>query len=96
VAKAACERAYDDCDALEETAVDAWQKAALDADLMKTVCAARYLELATSNEEACEFRRCRIRVRAADRRQLIKTGRGAGDASKNSSRIGAFASLPGI
>jgi transposase len=42
-------RAYDDYDALEEAAVDAWQKAALDADLMKTVCAAPYLERATSN-----------------------------------------------
>jgi transposase len=42
-------RAYEDYDALEEAAIDAWQKAALDADLMKTVCAAHYLERATSN-----------------------------------------------
>lgn len=42
-------RAYDDYDALEQAAVDAWRKAALDADLMKTVCAAPYLESATSN-----------------------------------------------
>jgi transposase len=42
-------RAYDDYDALEEAAVDAWQKVALDADLMKTVCAAPYLERATSH-----------------------------------------------
>jgi transposase len=42
-------RAYDDYDALEEAAVDAWRKAALDAELMKTVCAAPYLERATSN-----------------------------------------------
>ncbi|HMO83636.1 MAG TPA: transposase [Lacipirellulaceae bacterium] len=42
-------RAYDDYDALEEAAVDAWQKVSLDAELMKTVCAAPYLERATSN-----------------------------------------------
>jgi transposase len=42
-------RAYDDYDALEQAAVEAWRKAALDADLMKTVCAAPYLERATSN-----------------------------------------------
>jgi len=42
-------RAYDDYNALEQAAVDAWHKAALDADLMKTVCAAPYLESATSN-----------------------------------------------
>jgi transposase len=42
-------RAYDDYDALEEAAVAAWRKAALDADLMKSVCAATYLERATSN-----------------------------------------------
>jgi transposase len=42
-------RAYDDYDALEQAAVDAWRKVALDADLVKTVCAAPYLESATSN-----------------------------------------------
>jgi transposase len=42
-------RAYADYDALEEAAVVAWRKAALDADLMKTVCAAPYLERAISN-----------------------------------------------
>jgi transposase len=42
-------RAYDDYDALEEAAVAAWRKAALDAGLMKSVCAAPILERATSN-----------------------------------------------
>ena len=42
-------RAYDDYDALEDAAVAAWRKAALDADLMKSVCAAPYLERATSS-----------------------------------------------
>jgi transposase len=42
-------RAYDDYDALEQAAVDAWRKVALDAELMKTVCAAPYLERATSS-----------------------------------------------
>lgn len=42
-------RAYADYDALEEAAVSAWRKAALNAELMKTVCAAPYLERATSN-----------------------------------------------
>ena len=42
-------RAYADYDALEEAAVAAWRKAALDAELMKTVCAAPYLERATSS-----------------------------------------------
>jgi transposase len=42
-------RVYDDYDALEEAAVAAWRKAALDADLMKSVCAAPLLERATSN-----------------------------------------------
>jgi transposase len=42
-------RAYDDYDALEEAAVVAWRKAALDVELMKTVCAAPYLQRATSN-----------------------------------------------
>lgn len=42
-------RAYDDYDDLEQAAIDAWQQAVLDADLMKTVCAAPYAEGATSN-----------------------------------------------
>jgi transposase len=33
-------RAYDDDDALDQAAVDAWRKAALDPELMKSVCAA--------------------------------------------------------
>lgn len=41
-------RAYDDYEALEQAAVDAWQKAALDPQLMKTVCAAPYLNRADS------------------------------------------------
>jgi transposase len=41
-------RAYDDYDALEQAAVDAWRKAALDPQLMKTVCAAPYLSRADS------------------------------------------------
>lgn len=40
-------RAYDDYDALEQAAVHAWKKVALDIELMKTVCAAPYLERAT-------------------------------------------------
>lgn len=42
-------QAYDDYDALEQAAVDAWNKVALDSELMKTVCAAPYLDRATSN-----------------------------------------------
>jgi len=42
-------RAYDDYDDLEQAAVDAWEKAVLDPELMKTVCAAPYLQRATSN-----------------------------------------------
>ena len=42
-------RAYQDYDALEQAALDAWRKAVLDQELMKTVCAAPYLERATSN-----------------------------------------------
>jgi transposase len=42
-------RAYEDYDALEQAAVDAWRKAALDQDLMKSVCAAPYLERAGSS-----------------------------------------------
>jgi len=41
-------RAYDDHDHLEQAALDAWLKAVLDADLMKTVCAAPYVQSATS------------------------------------------------
>jgi transposase len=40
-------RAYSDYDALEDAAAAAWRMAALDADLMKSVCAAPYLERAT-------------------------------------------------
>ncbi len=42
-------RAYADYDALEAAAVTAWQTAVLDEDLMKTVCAAPYVERATSD-----------------------------------------------
>ena len=42
-------RAYKDYDALEQAALDAWRKAVLDQELMKTVCAAPYLERATSD-----------------------------------------------
>jgi len=42
-------RAYADYDALEQAAMTAWQKAVLDKDLMKTVCAAPYAESATSD-----------------------------------------------
>ena len=42
-------RAYDDYEQLEQAAIDAWKKAVLDADLMKTVCAAPYAERATSD-----------------------------------------------
>lgn len=41
-------RAYADYEALEEAAVTAWRQAVLDADLMKTVCAAPYLQQAQS------------------------------------------------
>jgi len=41
-------RAYDDYDALEQAAVDAWEQAVLDTELMKTVCAAHYLYRADS------------------------------------------------
>ena len=41
-------RAYTDYDHLEQAAIDAWQKAVLDAELMKTVCAAPYAQSATS------------------------------------------------
>jgi transposase len=42
-------RAFQDYDALEQAAVDAWRKVALDAEVMKTVCAAPDFERATSN-----------------------------------------------
>ena len=41
-------RAYADYDALEEAAMHAWRRAVLDADLMKTVCAAPYAKSASS------------------------------------------------
>ena len=40
-------RNYADYDALEDAAMTAWRTAVLDEDLMKTVCAAPYLERAT-------------------------------------------------
>jgi transposase len=42
-------RAYQDYDALEKTAMAAWKTAALDSELMKTVCAAPYLKRASSD-----------------------------------------------
>ena len=42
-------RSYKNYDALEEAAMQAWQKAVLNKDLMKTVCAAPYLESANSD-----------------------------------------------
>lgn len=42
-------RAYEDYDALEQAAIDAWKRAALDQELMKTVCAAPYFKRADSN-----------------------------------------------
>lgn len=42
-------RAYADYEALEAAAMTAWQKAVLDEDLMKTVCAAAYTKGATSD-----------------------------------------------
>ena len=42
-------RAYADYDELEQAAVQAWKKAVLNTDLMKTVCAAPYAKGATSN-----------------------------------------------
>jgi len=38
-----------DYDALEEAATTVWRTAVLDQDLMKTACAAPYLERATSD-----------------------------------------------
>jgi hypothetical protein len=42
-------RAYADYDELEYAAIDAWRRAVLDPDLMKTVCAAKYLNCADLN-----------------------------------------------
>jgi transposase len=42
-------RAYADYEALEAAAMTAWRKAALDNQLMKTVCAAPYLDRASSD-----------------------------------------------
>jgi transposase len=42
-------RAYDDYDALEKAAMDAWRCAVLDEDLIKSVCAAPYTDRATSD-----------------------------------------------
>lgn len=42
-------RNYADYDALEDAAITAWRTAVLDEELMKTVCAAPYLERATSD-----------------------------------------------
>ena len=42
-------RTYKDYDALEQAAMDAWTKAALDTELIKSVCAAPYLNRATSD-----------------------------------------------
>jgi transposase len=42
-------RPYDDYDALEEAAMTAWRTAVLDAETVKTVCAASYIQRATSN-----------------------------------------------
>ena len=41
-------RAYDNYEALEQAAVEAWQTAVLSPELMKTVCAASYLDRANS------------------------------------------------
>lgn len=41
-------RAYADYDHLEQAAIDAWRAAVLDTQLMKSVCAVKYLERATS------------------------------------------------
>jgi transposase len=42
-------RAYANYDELEQAAIDAWQQAVLNADLMKTVCASPYLNRASSD-----------------------------------------------
>ncbi len=41
-------RTYEDYDELEQAAIDAWHLAVLDADLMMSVCAAKYLNRADS------------------------------------------------
>ena len=41
-------RVYSDYEGLEEAAIDAWRTAVLDPELMKTVCAAPYVERAAS------------------------------------------------
>lgn len=41
-------RAYADYSELEQAAIDAWRLAVLDSDLMKSVCAAKYLDRADS------------------------------------------------
>ena len=42
-------RAYADYDALEKAAMDAWRLAVLDEELVQAVCAAPYLDRATSD-----------------------------------------------
>lgn len=42
-------RAYADYEALEAAAMTAWRKAVLDEDLVKSICAAPYIDRATSN-----------------------------------------------
>jgi hypothetical protein len=42
-------KSYPDYDALEEAAIHAWRKAVLDTELMKSVCAAPYIERANSD-----------------------------------------------
>ena len=42
-------RSYPDYDALEDAAIQAWKKAVLDTELMKSVCAAPYLKRASSD-----------------------------------------------
>jgi transposase len=42
-------RAYADYDQLEDAAIDAWHRAVLNPDLMKTVCAVKYLDRAGLN-----------------------------------------------
>jgi transposase len=41
--------AYADCESLEIAAMQAWHSAVLETNLMKTVCAAQYLNRASSN-----------------------------------------------
>lgn len=42
-------RSYDDYDALEEAAMEAWRLAVLDEDLVRSICAAPYIDRATSD-----------------------------------------------